>query len=346
MPRSRRTTRAADHFRVAQHYVTLAHRSAVAWSLLVLAHCEACQAMARANTQAERERAADLSNEIAEKLRRTPQPNPSMRRHPDLGTARRDADRRALRTKTTHYVYRVRDNPRYAVISADHPVQDNIEKGLIWAGPEQLAHTAEPPQENPLDPTQTPPTFAGGYPRDTTWKYRGREIRVWEHRPGDYRARYLDEEMIRQTAFGESQQEALANARYAIDLERMPEGFRQAETLVQHVLDHFVDYQSLPVTRANVSRYLERVRHAPPSAHGFGRSSPSRGDPRVPVEDEGFAAFDSLPLPERLRLIDEVIAYQKRAGMIDPERFPQKNPSKPRARKRAGPKSLRHLLRV
>ena len=72
-----------------------------------------------------------------------PTENPCMKRFSDLAAARRDAARKARRTDTTHYVYRISKNPRFAVLSGDHPIQHGLEKGLIGMGPAALVHVAE-----------------------------------------------------------------------------------------------------------------------------------------------------------------------------------------------------------
>ena len=70
-------------------------------------------------------------------------PNPCMKRFASLGLARQDAARKAKRTDTPHYVYRISKNPKYAVLSGDHPIQHGLEKGLISMGPAALVHIAE-----------------------------------------------------------------------------------------------------------------------------------------------------------------------------------------------------------
>jgi len=156
MARARRTDRidrAHKRLSMAKMLYGAGQGSAVGMSALLAAHCEACQAMADAadaNDKALFHNAAEFSIQIARALERAPKPNPGLRRFKDLATATRDADRRALRTKNPHYVYRLKSKPQFAVLPSDHPVQGSIESGAIAMGDARLLHTANPSKPDPL----------------------------------------------------------------------------------------------------------------------------------------------------------------------------------------------------
>lgn len=154
---SRRKTheeRARSKLAMARAYASsAAEGSPFARDTLLLAHCEACAAVSdaeAAEAPALREQAENLSIQVGRRLSALgPIPNPGMKRHKNLRAACRDADRRALRSRKRHYVYRLAKNPHFAVLPSDHPIQYNVEKGLIGVGSGQIAHVSDPPAPTP-----------------------------------------------------------------------------------------------------------------------------------------------------------------------------------------------------
>ncbi len=306
---------------------------------LIAAHCEACQAMADFADAGEKElarEAADLSYIIAEALLREPRRNPGLKRYKDLSSATRDADRRALRTQNPHFVYRLKSKPQFAVLPKNHPIQYSIESGALAMGDAKLVH-----QTNPVDPASAPPRFLQGYPADTEWEYKGRQIRVKEMKVRPHLTPKQGTEWIASwseptdegdtwTASAFDQQGALANARHKIDVEVL--GLWYPESLIHHAVDS-LDEMGQQISRSSVARYIELA---------------SRGSAHLPWGPENTAEavqrFNALPLQERLRLIDEVIDYQLRAGLLDPENVKlTKNPTRKRPRGRS---VFRRLMRL
>lgn len=215
-------------------------------------------------------------------------------------------------------------------------------------------------RKNPLDPKQKPPRAVYSYGRTSTWKYRGREITIAPTSRGGYKADWVEptEEGTTSRAYAEDEQGLLANVRHKIDVAERGQDFWAAETLVHHVIDAMHDYTSEPISRSNVARAIEVVRRGPTLGR-YRRAWTTPGDPApsgsVPVHDTDFAAFDALPLKERLRLIDEVIDYQARADLIAPERYAPtpmaaRNPKKKNAKAKKNPGSraaaLRKMMRL
>ena len=207
---------------------------------------------------------------------------------------------------------------------------------------------------NPIDPSSHPPRYVQGFPSDSIWRYKGREIQVKAPKAGardkawwaDWRD-HLDPEH-HFTAEGTDQQDALANARHAIDTMERGTEFWFAEKLVHHTLNATHDHTRKPITRGLVARGIEKVRKSrrPGAAYlfrGIGGPHP------VPVTQKHFDAFDALALEERVRLIDEVIAYQRRAGMLKPQRLPnprKKKGTEKRTTRAERQRILRRLLRL
>jgi hypothetical protein len=128
--------------------------------ILLYAHATAAQAMqeaANAGAPGLRDEAYRLQQQIEQHLSRLRRPgqtnpieNPCVRRFKDLPTAQRDAARRAQRTDQPYFIYELSKNPRFAVMSADHPVQQSYEKGIIGLGKATLRGAVSPRGDSPL----------------------------------------------------------------------------------------------------------------------------------------------------------------------------------------------------
>lgn len=167
------------------------------------------------------------------------------------------------------------------------------------------------PADNPLLPGPPPQYVMGGMGMPEVWRYRGYDIEVIPSN-GDFKACYVHPEDGRQCPIARDVQSALGNARHRIDISEMPEGWWDAEHVVHMTLDHYAETATTPINRGRIARHIEELR-----AH------PVKG---VPIHRHSYEQFDNLSLPDRLRLIDEVIDYQERAGLWDPQRR-TKNPS-------------------
>ena len=89
--------------------------------------------------------------------------------------------------------------------------------------------------DNPLSPGMAPPQFQQGQIGDSVWRYRGEEItvkRTPKRKIGPtfppWRAEWIDNGDSRFHAYGTSEQAALGNARYRIDVERESAHFQNA----------------------------------------------------------------------------------------------------------------------
>jgi hypothetical protein len=210
---------------------------------------------------------------------------------------------------------------------------------------------------NPLT-TGSPPVHVQGLPGSSqVWRYKGRELLV-ERDPGmttaPWKVTWITDEGDEESSYGVDAQAALANARYNIDVvanDKKWPGYYSAETAAHHVLDNYVDFSDDPVDRATVARLIEQI------AEQFRRDPNTRpnlyGPRTLPIRKFGIDAFYSLPIKERLRLIDELIDYQYRWGFFGPERYKPtpskgrvKNPGKKRNTRAERRRILRRLLRV
>ena len=119
-----------------------------------------------------------------------------------------------------------------------------------------------------------------------------------------------------------------------------------ADTMVAHIIDYLSDHTTAPIDRATVAREIEIARNYMSKKPGH---SPLLGAQRVrvPIRQWAMESFQKLPLKERLRMIDEGIDYQGRAGLIDAKRFKstpmaqRRNPKKKRRKKNPCCKQIR-----
>lgn len=158
---------------------------------------------------------------------------------------------------------------------------------------------------NPLVPGPPPQYVMGGMGTPEIWRYRGRDIEVshqpWADPKYQYRATWG---MLgcEQSRTGRTNHDALVDARYDIDLESLGPLWVEAESVVDFALSHYSKARIGPINRGKIARYMETFGKQHPTL-SFGRSKQD--------------SFDKLSLPDRLRLIDEVIAHHARRGWVD-----------------------------
>ena len=202
---------------------------------------------------------------------------------------------------------------------------------FAWRKQKGLSPALRKALKNPLVPGPPPRYVMGGMGRPTIWIYKGRTVEVLPGRQ-DWQARWMDIDPDEdpdtpklKVAWGRDEQEALANARHQIDLwqkyEQYPDTYYNAEQVVHHALDYMHDHTKRKPTRANVARQIQEIANEIKRRGQFTYSH--RGETRaLPLSQVSFDAFNALPLAERQRLIEEVIAYQIRANLWEPERLP------------------------
>lgn len=214
--------------------------------------------------------------------------------------------------------------------------------------------------KNPISLGPPPSYHMGGFGTPSVWEYRGREITIRPpHSPGnktsDWRAEWeeystIEDQMDKHRTFGVDEQSALANARHEIDvIEKSADvfGYAYAEGIVQHVVDAMVDHDRGPIDRAAVARKIQEL-HDSLQRRAGSYIPTADGLIRLPVSELFY--FYDLPLRDRLKLIDEVIAFQVRSGFIEPARV--RNPRKRKAsggKKKKNPKAgsiLRKMTRL
>jgi hypothetical protein len=224
----------------------------------------------------------------------------------------------------------------------------------------RIARRFHRPGQNPLT-AGLPPAHVHGMPgAQQVWRYKGREITVTPYPKmpdAPWMAEWTSDEGDEEQTFGTDPQAVLANARYRLDVdaneEKWPEMYHSAETMAHHVLDSMVDGGKGPIDRAALAEHIEAVAY---QMRRYPDEKPSLYGLDLPVRPWGMAAFDGLPLKERLKLLDELIDYQYRWGFIPDARY-RPTPSHKRVRnpKKKGKRRdtreerqrrLRRLLRV
>lgn len=165
-------------------------------------------------------------------------------------------------------------------------------------------------RRNPLSSGPPPQYVFGGMGTPQLWRYRGRDLEVtpvdfgaWQ----GFRATWVEplEEGDRIGATGHDVHDALANARLDIDLYELGDPWRDA----YQGLDTVSDTIRGPYDRRTLARQAEIMFRK--------RLAGEEGAPQFLKKSEA-KAFYKLSLPDRLRLMDELIAVHRRKGMIDP----------------------------
>jgi len=217
-------------------------------------------------------------------------------------------------------------------------------------------------RRNPLLPGKPPVYQTGGMGSPTHWKYRARDIVIkppgpmYGSRSPYYWAEWMDWDYLSgeketETASGLDEQSALANARYLIDVREKQKQYPDyvaAHVMVNHVIDAMTDYEKGPISRATVARRIEEFRQRLKKGERPEYRTPEGDWISIHLREFGMEYFHRLPLPERVKLIDETIAYHARAGFLDPKRLsnPTKRKPKPKQKpKRSARSIMRKLLR-
>lgn len=166
---------------------------------------------------------------------------------------------------------------------------------------------------NPLLPG-APPAYVHGMPGGAqVWRYRGREISVQPGPTGTWWEASWTEGTDRESHHAVDAQDAVGRARFNIDLIELGGDWPEAEIGLVHASDH-LDEAGRAATRATLARHAEVL---------FRQAL--TGTDVSPIRKWHAEAFYRLSLSDRLRLIDEVIADQRRAGVLS-------NPSSPSPR--------------
>lgn len=162
------------------------------------------------------------------------------------------------------------------------------------------------PTPNPLTSGPPPRYVFGGLGVPQMWTYRGRALHLSPRAHGAWKVQWDEptDEGERDFAIGESSQDALGRARYKIDLYELGEPWAPAAKGLDHVID---DMGLGPINSGTVARAAE-IR--------FQRAI--AGEDVRPVGKSHAQAFYALPVTDRIRLIDEVIADQIRVGALAP----------------------------
>ena len=219
--------------------------------------------------------------------------------------------------------------------------------------------------DNPLVPGMAPPQFQQGQIGDSIWRYRGEEITV-KRSPArkigpplpPWRAEW-DEDGKRRHAHGTSEQAALGNARYQIDVSAESTDFQNAEVAAEHTLSVLVDTEPGIIDRPLFARAIEfasgaLARGDTPRIPGGGRLG--GGGPSIAAYPGQFTNFQALSVQTRLRLLDELLAVYHREGRLSDDRYRPTPSRKRNPRKKKGTKKrttraerkriLRRLLRL
>ena len=313
--------------------------------ILLLAHMTAAQAVqeaANAGSTRLRDDAYHVQQLIESHLSRlrtpgktNPVENPSVRRFADYPVAKRDAARKAKRTDTTHYVYELSQNPKFAVMSGDHPVQQSYENGVIGLGKAKLRHTERAPAPNPIgtsrgsrgrrkkkNPYETKgkATVAG----KDEYKYRGHRLTLIHH--GDWHVD-IDPKLAHRETLGHarapSRDMAIEVARLQIDRSKHiqslgakdQEGFSQMDQIIREMAGNIGPNPSL--TRGALARAIEYDRRRLRKEWEDMKCGKDP-DPEDALDCSetaggiaGFRYFDSLSLPDRLRWLDSVVKEER-----------------------------------
>jgi len=220
--------------------------------------------------------------------------------------------------------------------------------------------------DNPLSPGMAPPQFQQGRIGDSIWRYRGEEItvkRTPKRKIGPtlppWRAEWTDNGDRRFHVYGTSEQAALGNARYRIDVERESGDFQNAEIAAEHTLSVLVDTTPGIIDRPLLARAMEFARTQiqrgdEPRIPGRGRLG--GGGPSITAHPRQFEDFHALPLPTKLLLLDELLALYHREGRLSDDRYRPTSTRKRNPRKKKGTEKrttraerkriLRRLLRL
>jgi hypothetical protein len=194
----------------------------------------------------------------------------------------------------------------------------------------------------------------GGMGSPTHWQYRGRDIII---RPPGHKFGgkspyfwaewkdwdYLGGDKENEVASGLDEQSALANARHLIDVREKQQQYPDylaAHLMVNHVIDAMGDHEKGPISRATVARRIEEFRRKLQKGERPEYRTPEGDWVSIHLREFGMDYFHRLPLPERVKLIDETIAYHARAGLLDPKRL-----SNPRKRKQKQKQKTKHSSR-
>jgi len=221
--------------------------------------------------------------------------------------------------------------------------------------------------DNPLAPGMAPPQFQQGQIGDSVWRYRGEDITVTRtpkrpHGPPQppWRAEWSYKNYgggERHHAFGTSEQAALGNARYMMDVDYQSDELQSAEIAADNTLHVLMDATPGIVDRPLFARAMEfayrQIRKGDiPRIPGPGRLG--GGGPGMVARPSQFEDFQKLPVQDRLRLLDELLAYYHREGRLSDDRYRPTSSRKRNPRKKGKRKGtrverrklLRKLLRV